>query len=182
MLNITIWSSKVFWVCWWNFRLFRTSLYEKQRVDSKKSIDFVPSKILFSSIIERTRVLTQKCMKGKICGTTCNIYWHVSLIIFPIFLFKWKKNVRASRYPLFCLLGHALRRLWDPVPQLVFYSFIQVAGVASYIATVKRNHPNFFVKVKSHEVYIHEAMARLSLKAKYCLKNWFQQQHQHHGN
>ena len=30
MLNITIWSSRLFWVCWLNFRLFRTNLYEKQ--------------------------------------------------------------------------------------------------------------------------------------------------------
>ena len=30
-----------------------------------------------------------------------------------------KKKVRALRYPLFCLLGHELRRLWNPKPQLM---------------------------------------------------------------
>ena len=45
-------------------------------------------KIRFSSIIKKTRVLNQKCMAEKICGTTFNIYLHAFLIIFPNFLFK----------------------------------------------------------------------------------------------
>ena len=36
---------------------------------------------------------------------------------FQIFYLN-EKNVRALWYPLFCLLGHALRRLWNPVLQL----------------------------------------------------------------
>ena len=75
-------------------------------------------KIRFNSIIKKTRVLTQKFMDEKICGMTFNMYCHVFFIIFPNFLFKWKKLVRALRYPLFCLLGHALRRFWNPKPQL----------------------------------------------------------------
>ena len=31
-----------------------------------------------------------------------------------------KKNVRESRYPLFSLLGHALRTLWNPEPQFLY--------------------------------------------------------------
>ena len=37
-----------------------------------------------------------------------------------------KKNVSALRYPLFCLLGHALRRLWNPVPQLLHEQKIEL--------------------------------------------------------
>ena len=36
---------------------------------------------------------------------------------FPKFFIQMKKSVRALRYPLFCLLGYALRRLWNPKPQ-----------------------------------------------------------------
>ena len=36
---------------------------------------------------------------------------------FQIFYLN-EENVRALRYPLFGLLGYALRRLWNPEPQL----------------------------------------------------------------
>ena len=37
---------------------------------------------------------------------------------FSDFFYLNGKKVRALRYPLFCLLGHAPRLLWNPKPQL----------------------------------------------------------------
>ena len=79
--------------------------------------------IQFSSIIKKTRVLTQKFMREKICGMTFNMYCHVFLIIFPNFLFIWKKKFAPFGIPSFAYTrGHALRRLWNPNPQL--FNFI----------------------------------------------------------
>ena len=98
MLNITIWSSRVFWL---NLRLFWRNFYEKQRVDCEKSIDFVPSINTVFFNYKKTRVLTQKFMQEKICGTTFNMYWHVFSITFVNLLFKWKKlNLNPYHYKL----------------------------------------------------------------------------------
>ena len=57
-------------------------------------------KVRFSSIIKKTRVLKQKSIGEKICGMTFNMYHHVFLIIFPNFLFTWKKSSRIAVSPL----------------------------------------------------------------------------------
>ena len=43
-------------------------------------------------------------------------------------------------------------------------SFIQVAGVVSYIPTRRKDAPNFFASVKFHKKWIREAMDYLSWK------------------
>ena len=64
-------------------------------VVKNRLISYIP-KIRFSSIIKKSRVLTQKFMGEKIWGMTFNMYYHVFLIIFPNFLFKSVMEYEAS--------------------------------------------------------------------------------------
>ena len=44
-------------------------------------------------------------MEEKLCAMTFNMYWHVFLIVFPNFLFKWKKSFAHCGIPSFAYYG-----------------------------------------------------------------------------
>ena len=56
-----------------------------------------------------------------------------------------KKNVCALLYPLFCLLGHALRRLWDPKPQLTSNVFTNAILATLMMPSERRQAMNISI-------------------------------------
>ena len=97
-------------------KLFRTNLYEKQRVDCKKSPDFV--KIRFSSIIKKKLQFWHKnLLKKKYAEQHLTCTGLFCWSFFYIFCLNKKKRSRITVSPLLPTRPRA-PSVWNPVPQL----------------------------------------------------------------